>query len=834
MVMRLEGTDGGAPVTHFPIHEPSGDTVVSRGRSVQATAGDVENFSTAAEKKHAQARAGVVGVIATAMEDAPKEVVRNAGDVARTVLSGGGTIAWFGGRIADFNAVVTSLNTQLTREPRETQAALKAKLQPRYAAALEDFERDGRTARTRLEKPLDQRTITDLYAAGALPSFVGNVFPQIDFSKIKLTALPCDLAGMSDKQLADHLLKNPELAYLMPVVPVAAKKIIGKELAERARNLSTVDPHTQKRSFDGFEEFATVLEAYGSDAVVSTAFLNDLGPKGFLHLSGRVALAATGDRNSDFYSAHEAKVLARIQDALAGSLAAATHRPTPGHPAAGSVTDSDSYVSEQWVTDLMREGRQLMRITQTGTDVSDEVYGYQVLAPLLEHENSNADFLNRVGRDMIGFEREYAADHKGTLPWDSTSVTATSGRLDWRSGTGDDVPAGADPVGGLMKALATNADAARDFFTSSAESSGNQTRLPMVDYLLTDREWKGDGVHDWRGWNPPLRETPDPSGIGYLGDALKAATLDDPDQRSVQIVESIIAETHREHTEGDGDKKRFSERDLVDPALRKDLSDIAGRYMSSIFTGMGPNETKSVNTTDGDVFSDARFGADGERSLRLFLAELGKDEGARESLAADARAYAGREIVRQLDGVTSPGEVEAEVGAVSMSGAKVLGALDAGAVLSIIEDSHSGDEDRNKDLDRAASVGGLVAGEASKGVPVVGEAVKLLIGEIAKGLHEDTKAEANLQIEALLGSSADAHEKVVRDAIWKSIPEAELPPGLDRNTDIDSLSGEAKVAYDKWLDESPWGAQLGTRSMQAETHYADALRGAKSGLEETR
>ncbi|WP_262852724.1 DUF6571 family protein [Mumia quercus] len=831
--MRLEGTDGGAPVTHFPIHEPSGDTVVSRGRSVQATAGDVENFSTTAQKKHAQARAGVVGVIATAMEGAPKEVVRNAGDVARTALSGGGTIAWFGGRIADFNAVVTSLNTQLAREPRETQAALREKLQPRYASALEDLERDGRTARTRLEKPLDQRTITDLYAAGALPSFVGNVFPAIDFSKVKLTALPCDLAGMSDEQLADHLLKNPELAYLMPVVPVETKKIIGKELAERARNLSTVDPQTQKRSFDGFEEFATVLEAYGSDAIVSTAFLNDLGPKGFLELSGRVALAAVGDRNSDLFSAHEAKVLARMQDALAGTLAAGTHRPTPGHPAAGPVPDSDSYVSEQWVTDLLAQGRQLIRLGEVATDGSDEVYGYQVLAPLLEHENSNADFLNRVGLDMIGFEREYAAAHKGTLPWDATSVTATAGRLDWREGSTDDVPAGTDPVGGLMRALSTNADAARDFFTSSAESSDGETRLPMVDYLLTDREWKGDGVHDARGWNPPLREVPDPSGIGYLGDALKAATLHDPDQRSAQIVESIINETYREHTEGDGDKKRFSEKDIIDPALRTDLTEISVRYMSSVFTGMGPpDDAKSVDTSDSHVFSDARFGPDGEASLRLFLAELGKDDGARESLASAATSYARTEMMRQLDGV-SPSEVEAEIGSVSMTSAKVLGSIDAGAVLAIIEESHSGDEAKNKELDTGASIGGAVVGEATKRVPVVGEAVKLAVAELAKSLHEDSKGEANLRIQPLVSESADAHEKMVRDAIWRSVPEAELPPGLV-GKDIDSLSGDELAAYKEWKADSPWGAQMSTRSMEAEKYYAQELLSAKLLLEGTR
>lgn len=824
--MRLEGNEGGAAVTHFPPHVPSGDTVVSRGRSVQATAGDVENFSAAAKKKHAQARAGVVGVIASAMDAAPKEVVRNAGDVARTALSGGGTIAWFGGRIADFNGVVASLNMQLAREPRETQAALKATLQTRYASALEDLERDGQTARTRLEKPLDQRTITDLYAAGALPSFVGNVFPAIDFSKIKLDALPCDLAAMSDEQLADHLLKNPDLAYLMPVVPVAAKKIIGKELAERARNLSPTDPHTQKRSFDGFEDFATVLEAYGSDAVVSTAFLNDLGTKGFLDLSGRVALASTGDRNSDLYSAHEAKVVARMQDALAGTLAAATHRPTPGHPAAGPVPDSDSYVSEQWVTDLMREGRQLMRIGQTGTDGSDEVYGYQVLAPLLEHENSNADFLNRVGRDLIGFEREYAAEHKGTLPWDGTSVTATAGRLDWRSGTGDDVPAGTDPVGGLMKALATNADAARDFFTSSAESSGDQTRLPMVDYLLTDREWKGDGVHDARGWNPPLRETPDPSGIGYLGDALKAATLDDPDQRSVQIVESIIAETYREYEEED--KKRFSERNLLDPAVREDMSHIVGRYMPSVYLSLSGNPNDHVDTTDSSVFDDVRLT---DSHARLFLAEIGKDDHGRENLTAYANAHLLDAMNSSLHGVEDVDDINRRVSELSQTAAKVNGAVDFGASASIAEEKLGADEARNKDTGKAVSAGSALLGDVAGKVPGAGFVLGQVGDAITEAAKQNSGPEVNREVGKIFSSGEAEHRDLVRDAIWLNVPDDQRPPGVPADADLDNLPPAQQQAYDHWRDTQPWGKELKTVAGDAEQDYQAGFKSANQGIE---
>ena len=256
---------------------------------MQTTAGDVQNFSTTVTTKHAQARSGVVGVIAQAMKGAPDEVVRNASDVARTVLSGGGTIAWFGGRIEEFDGVVATLNAQILREPRDKRAETKATLQPRYASALESLERDGRTVRTRLEKPLDRSTVTALYAAGALPSYVGNVFPQIDFSKVKLEALPYDLAGMSDQALADHLLKNPELAYLLPVVPVAAKKIIGKELAERARNLNPVFD----KGLRVHEEFAKVLEAYGGDAVVATAFLND-----WLRRAAAFAVAGCGSASA--------------------------------------------------------------------------------------------------------------------------------------------------------------------------------------------------------------------------------------------------------------------------------------------------------------------------------------------------------------------------------------------------------------------------------------------------------------------------------------------------------------------------------------------------------
>ncbi|MBW9205211.1 hypothetical protein KV097_04585 [Mumia sp. zg.B17] len=758
------------------------------------------------------------------MKGAPDEVVRNASDVARTVLSGGGTIAWFGGRIEEFDGVVASLNAQLLREPREKRAETKATLQPRYASALESLERDGRTVRTRLEKPLDRSTVTALYAAGALPSYVGNVFPKIDFSKVKLEALPYDLAGMSDQALADHLLKNPELAYLLPVVPVAAKKIIGKELAERARTFDPKSSMDDEAGRPAYRELATLFETLGTDDVVATTFLTTLGPRDFLQLSGRVALVAGADPDQETFSKENARLIERFQDALAGTLAAGTQRPEAPYPGARVVDQSDHYVSGAWIGELTRQGRIRTPVFEPDGTASGEVYGYQLLGPLLDHPNSNAAFLNWVGGDMIRFERDHAADHSGTLPWQRTSVTQADYRLDYRSGSEDSVPIGNDPVGGLMKALSTNADAARDFFTGE-RSDG---RLTRVDYLLTDRHWAGDGVHDPGGLNPEHTRDPNPSGIGYLGDALKAATLNDPDQRSVQIVESIVAETYSEFA-GE-EKKSFSGKDFIDPALREDLSRIAGRYMPSLFVSFRGDEVAFVDTSDGRAFDDARIP---EEQARMFLAELGKDPTAREHLVVSSNAYLVAQVNQDLHGVTVPRDVGDRIKETIDVSTDVRSSLDYGGGRAAAEETRASDAEHNKKVDTAFGLVKGLLGQASGKVPVAGAVFDQIMTEVSKGLQQESNGAVNQQVSEIFRGGADAQERLIRGVIWQHIPPGEGPAGVPPGADITTLTAEQQEAYSRWLADKkePWAVALTNGGVDAKDAYENGHDVVKKYLE---
>src|SRR5699024_9549656 len=119
------------------------------------------------------------------------------------------------------------------------------------------------------------------------PAMFSNM--DIDFTKIEMDALPPELEGKSDQELADYALAHPALApMLLPALPEGAKQEIGNQLAERGNDIRNSEDRLTK---DELDEFGEVLDAYGADSVVSTSFLNTIEPEGLLDLSMKVALA---------------------------------------------------------------------------------------------------------------------------------------------------------------------------------------------------------------------------------------------------------------------------------------------------------------------------------------------------------------------------------------------------------------------------------------------------------------------------------------------------------------------------------------------------------------
>lgn len=76
-------------------------------------------------------------------------------------------------------------------------------------------------------------------------------------------------------------------------------------------------------------------------------------------------------------------------------------------PWGGGITyhPGEHELSPEWIHALRDAGRQTYSLHPDGA-LSDQIYGYQALAPLLNHGTFDEYFLQIVGGDMIDFEIE--------------------------------------------------------------------------------------------------------------------------------------------------------------------------------------------------------------------------------------------------------------------------------------------------------------------------------------------------------------------------------------------------------------------------------------------
>ena len=271
-------------------------------------------------------------------------------------------------------------------------------------------------ARYRIENWDDDSVVRSLWAGGALPLSAMTMFGQLGLQPTELTDLPPDLADMSTQELTDYALENPDLApALLPVLPTEAKQAIGEELADRGKDITE---SSDDISTEELEEYSKLIDAYGTNDVVATSFLTHIGPEGLLELNGSVVLAG-GEETRE--------VRGELQTGLGALLAAGTRGVQPETRHRGPDPGAADHVSAEWITQLTQAGREEFTIPPQpehggqhggGSGTSFDVYGYQLLGPLLGEGEHSSHFLNRVGTDMLWFEQSYAEEHNGRLPWD--------------------------------------------------------------------------------------------------------------------------------------------------------------------------------------------------------------------------------------------------------------------------------------------------------------------------------------------------------------------------------------------------------------------------------
>lgn len=606
------------------------------------------------------------------------------------------------------------------------------------------------------------------------------------------------------------------------------------------------------------EELASlrhILDANKRDRVFSTAFLQALGAEGLTKLNGQLATLQMDDPNARHFGTFD-KDRAELVGALQGSLGIALATATKNIRAGDTPAVREGYgLSDDWVKDLTKVGREQVEIGHGS--LRTKVYGYQLLGVLLHgehganHSEFSPEFLDRVGGDMLAFERANNGEHGGLIWHDTPNPRGAMFyglRLNWIDGYGADHPAGRDPMNGLMTALEGNPEAARQFLYHPDPS--HHGRLTRLDYLLTDREWMTDVVDHpeyQRGINPDKYVSP---GLDKFGNVLEKATSDHPDARSGKIVESIVYEiTHDEQAKGlknqeenpnwfernilgeSSQYETFQKTNLINPALRDSMAKIMKAYIGDVHHEMIGAGRPVLPSGDIDPVTPGvqTVGANlNQLDLTRFLGDLGKDEGARKTVMDAEIAYAGAAYDHYLASDLPAHEESQWVHTTANASGRVFGALDFGAAAMGHETAEKADADHNQGVDyRYRAVGGIVdigVDAATKRVPVAGQIAGPFIDEIMNSAQEsaqqDSTGKTNYDVGALRADGRQTASTLAEAAVYRHTPVDQLPDDLKQD-------GSA-IPMSKWTDEQ---ARAWERYVEQRTTGSAASDARSTGAE---
>lgn len=560
------------------------------------------------------------------------------------------------------------------------------------------------------------------------------------------------------------------------------------------------------------EQLASLLCAYEGDQEFAFLLMAGLGPRGVLELT---ALAAGLTFDPTWQKGSE--LAGVIQSGLAAALALATRtRDTGGSP----YTRSQLRVPLSWIKELIDAGAQEFALTRTGPPVR----GFHLLGVLVTGADFDSGFLAEVGGALIDYEIAHGGSDAFLVPHSHYDF-----RLNWIHPESEEVGTGLDPMTGLMFALSSDLEAAKRLFTAGAESGSNEGYL-WLDYLLTDREWPVDVA-------PRTATTLDGHvnpGIAVFGQMLERVTAVEVDERSYQIVESIIrAIAEDESIRGlpnnptgalndpsllqqaeqsfTGIAKPFLEVDVIHDNLRPYLGRIASRYIDELHWAMR-NGTIPAELRDAGVKLDDID----VRSLTFFLAEVGKNLDARNEIVAAEFVYADRLYRYYLDGwdMSDEATVSAVNRRVTEPLCVLLGAVDLGATEAIRRGYAEADEAHNSVV--AARMFWLRFGASLLGGNRKTEAVGFLVGTVLDELEQEMRRDSTGIVDYYVGDfrykGATAVTEMIDVVIYEELTRRLTPdeflsrvPNKDQSVVKKLLYSEGHPLEGNFVPPVDWG-----------------------------
>nr|WP_285555630.1 hypothetical protein [Actinoplanes regularis] len=585
-----------------------------------------------------------------------------------------------------------------------------------------------------------------------------------------------------------------------------------QELANKLK-----DPTYQPTAAE-LDELRNLIMLYGRDQAFAHDFLNALGPKGLLQLNGTLATYQLDNPGRDvddaLFSNNTADMVRDLQNGLGVMLATATAETGTRTGLRGETYIPGQYeLSSQWMTDLMAAGRSKMDIGDPYSPARyvEDVYGYQLLSPLLHNGEYDAGFLSTVGGDMVDFEMSQG---ENSSLW--TGARGENLRLDWTQGHDDNtVPAGYDPMNGLMDALSRNGEATQDLLTGVTSLTADgpaDGRLPRLDYLLTDRNWDATAdVPGGPGWTVELMQHGDDFKNGALdkfGVALEHAATDHPGPQARHIVESIIYESNVDEqamgydngvTPGHG---KTGDPVIINPQLRQPIANITSAYIFDV----------NLNIADSHAAIPGQTIDVDRNHLVKVLADLGKDPGAHDTIAKAEAAYAIGSYDNILSGRQNPhddinGNLRA-MEVVSHNYGSVLGALDYGAAEAHHATSAQQDEIYNRNVEDRYKIAGRVVDEVMGKVtgkipvPVVGELANEYVSDLMTQAEEQAKVDnhgqATYEVGVALGAGRTTAVDLTEQALYNSGKLEGLPDNFTENGSLKPVSQWSETDHRRW------------------------------------
>lgn len=419
-----------------------------------------------------------------------------------------------------------------------------------------------------------------------------------------------------------------------------------------------------------------------------------------------------------------------------------------------AATHSRSPAMEQWKTDLIKSGDDVIRTRGTSS------YGFQVMSNLMRYGSYDTKFLSAYGNAVTVEENKLT--HNGALRADQVwnAGVLNPPRLNW-----DGKDLGRDPMTGFMEALGHNAGASTHFFNSeidlASDGHSDKKKLDAFDYFTKDRDWPEDAYKDGHG---------NKYGYDSLGHALESATTgrsyDASPDNFKDARSADTAKVMQKVVEFYGSDPKYAHKQGISDSL----ANIGTAYIDEFNRSLEQDDNDSMREVSNSPFGahlkngHSRFGSEYDESLLFnrgdavnFLSIVSQSEEGHSQLSAAQSIYTANTL-----GVVGPEPGAQEIKPTDLTdahtvmrvGSEAHGILDNSRIGQIEQDYEEGSKERQKGIARTtewikfgteAVVGGGIAiatdGAAAPVVPViadtVGSAVVGGLGMLTDDISED-------------------------------------------------------------------------------------------------